>query len=372
MNEETKAQLCDREEIKVKEMMWPLTDNDKQGLTIGLPANYQDTDETRFFVTPECAGILRSYGFRVMMQKGAALNIGYTDDAYEKHDAEITDRKGAISADIVLSVAPLRPKDVKMMKPGAVIFCLMDYSLFDEKLVTAMLDRKISCVCLDMVLSNDEVPIFAEIIDEIDGRAAILYAQEDLSFLGTGKGVLLSGVAGVNPCEVLIIGTGLRPETAAASALAAGAKVTIMDNDVSSLQRIRKRYGDRLITSFIHPKVLLNIARSADVVLLDTCTRHFEWPEQLSLVLKENVYFLDLTQTSPSLIVPRTVAMSISNILNNFLNEILLKGGVNRMLTMTPGLEPGIITYKGNIVNKHLASNLGLPYIDFSMLNPAN
>lgn len=372
MNEKENKTAYGAENVDVKEMPMPAPDDTNRHISIGLPANYIDTDETRFFVTPECAGILRSHGYRLLMEKHAAVNIGYSDEAYTKHGVEIADRKDVLYTDIVLSVAPLRIDDVKLMKKGAALLCLMKHTLYDEKLIAAINSLKISCVCLDMIYTTDEVAIFAEIIDEIDGKAAIIYAQDDLSFLGTGKGVLLSGVAGVNPCEVLIIGTGHRPEAAASAALAAGAGVTIMDNDVSALHSARKHCGEQVVTTFIHPNVLVNNVRKADVVILDTCTRNFEFPEQLNVILKENVYMLNLNETSPSLIVPRTVAMAISNVLTNFLEEVLLKGGINRMLTITPGLEPGIITYAGHILNKHLAANLGLPCIDFSMLNHAN
>ena len=129
---------------------------------------------------------------------------------------------------------------------------------------------------------------YANIVYEIDGRAAILYAQEHLSYLGGGKGVLLAGVAGINPCEVLIIGEGQDCFYAAKAAIAAGASVTLINNDISVLQAARQFCGDSLTTLAIHPRVLYNKCKTADVLILGTTTRPFEFPNKLNRVMKDS------------------------------------------------------------------------------------
>lgn len=341
----------------------------KDGAWIGIVSNYEDSDETRSFLTPEACGMVHSMGYNIRMQKGAAIDINYDDENYAEVGVEISSRQEALQSDIVLSVRPLKPKDIKKMKKGAALLTMMDSQLFDKATIKALLDKSIACVCLDKVLSHNGVQIFAEIIDEIDGRAAMMYAQEGLSFLGGGKGVLLSGIAGVNPCEVLIIGTGRKVYAASKAAMALGAKVTLMDNDVSSLLEAQEICGSNLSTSAIHPHVLFNKVKSADVIILDLCTRHFEFPKQLSIAMKDSVYLIDLTDTIPSLSVPRTVAMAISNIMINFLNETILKGGINQQIATTFGVQQGVITFNGKLVDKILAIHHGIPQIDISMMS---
>lgn len=340
----------------------------EQPLNIGMVANYSDSEETRILLTPEACGILVSTGHIVTVEAGVGIDVNFSDDDYIKYGVKIAPRESVLALPIVLSYRPLKPADVRRMQPGSTNLCMLDNTLFDRQVVDAYLKQNITLGCLNNMLSYNDEPIFANILDEIDGRVAIMYAEENLSFLGGGKGVMLAGVAGINPCEVLIIGTGTKVSYAAMAAINAGASVTVMDNDVSSLQDMRQFCGERLVTCSIHPKVLLNRVKTADVILLDHCTRDFDMPKNLESVMKENVYMLDLADTDPSQSVPRTVAMAMSNILVNFFDEMTLKNGVNGMIITTPGVQEGIVTYRGKLVDKLIASYLGTHGMDLSLL----
>ena len=341
---------------------------DESKLTIGLVGNYADTDETRFLLTPEGCGLLTSSGIRILMEKGAANDISFQDSSYREFGVEIVSRSEALKTDVVLSYRPLHAHDIHRMKKGSALFSMMGSGLFDVDVIKALIDKEITSGCLDNVISHNDVPIFADIIDEIDGRGAIIYAQEFLSYLGGGKGVLLAGVAGINPCEVLIIGDGTVVYSAAKAAMSAGAYVTLMNNDISALQAAKQVCGDNLNTSAIHPRVLFNKVKSADVILIGECTRPFEFPKNLSPALKDSVYLLNFQETHPSISVPRTVAMALSNVLVNFFDEILIKGGINHMLATTPGVQAGIVTFRGKLVDKLIGSFLNLPSVDIKVM----
>lgn len=340
----------------------------KSDFTLGLVSNYSDTDETRLFLTPEACGMISNFGFQILMEAGAGINISYSDAQYADNSVDIVSRTEALKADIVLSTRPLRTDDLLLMRKGATLVSLMDSSLFERSVIEALLDRRITLLTLDNAVSSNGLRVFARILDEIDGRAAIIYAQEGLTFLGEGKGVLLAGVAGLNPCEVLVIGEGWRPQAAAKAAMAAGARVTLMDNDVSSLFEAQAACGDALYTAAIHPHVLLNKVKSADVIILDDCTNDFEIPAQLALTMKESVYMLDMRKTLPSLSVPRTVAMGLSNPLVHFFEDVMLKGGIDRLAANTPGLRPAIVTIRGKLTDKYVAMHLGLPATDVGVM----
>lgn len=340
----------------------------QKAVSIGILGNYADTDETRFLLTPEACGILSGAGYRLCMEEGAAIDISFTDENYADYGVRIVSRTEAMKADIVLSYEPLRVEDIKKLKKGAFLLCMINHPLFERPVVEALLENNITLAGLDNLISHNDEPVIANIVDEIDGRAAIMYAEEALSFLGGGKGVLLAGVAGINPCEILIIGTGNRVAAAAAAGLAAGASVTVMDNDVSMLQSIRDYCGDRASTISIHPRVLLNKVKTADVILLDNCTRTFQFPKNLSVAMKDTAYVLDFNETSPSLAVPRTVAMGLSNVLVNFFDEMAIKGGIDSMIASTPGLQAGIVTIQGTLVDKLIGTFLNLPSVDIHVL----
>lgn len=339
---------------------------------IGLAGNYQDSDETRFLLTPEGCGMLTSGGFDICMEHGAAVDIAFTDEDYAEFGVRIVSRAEVLKADIVLSYRPLKPSDVARMRKGGVLLCMMDTSLFDHKVVKALLDHKITLGCFDNMYSHNDEPVFANIVDEIDGRGAIMYAQESLSYLGGGKGVLLAGVAGLNPCEILIIGDGTDVYSAAKAGMAAGAYVTLMNNDISALQIAKQVCGDTLNTISIHPKVLYNKVKTADVILIGTCTRPFEFPKKLSPALKDNVYILNLEESHPSVSVPRTVAMALSNCIVNFLDEMQIKGGFRNMIDATQGVQCGIVTCDGVLVDKLIGSYLGMPSVDINVLLATN
>lgn len=335
---------------------------------VSMLANYGDTDETRVLLTPEACGLLTSSGLKVAVEKGAGIDISFGDEAYSDYGAVIVDRDRALTADIVLSFSPLRSDDIRKMNPGGSLLCTMASGLIDRDSINALLEMGITMGCLDNMYSHNNTPVFADIIDEIDGRAAIMYAQEHLSFLGGGKGVLLASVAGINPCEVLIIGDGTDVYSAANAALNMGAQVTVVNNDVSMLAVARQMCGAQVQTIMIHPRVLYNKVKSADVILLGTTTRPFDFPKNLSAVMKDSAYVLDFKESHPSVSVPRTVAMAISNVMVNFIDEMRLKENFDRMVETNEGVQQGIVTYRGKLVDKLVGSYTGMPAIDLSVL----
>lgn len=364
--------MADKENVNTVELdPQPKLKDEKENrksLKIGLVGNYDDTEETRFLLTPEGCGLLTSAGITVMMQTGAATDISFPDSAYTEFGVKTVSREEALKADVVLSYLPLRAEDVGKMNNGAALFMMTDKSLFDTKLIKALLEKRITAGCLDNMYSFNDEPVFANIVDEIDGRAAIIYAQEFLSYVGGGKGVLLAGVAGLNPCEVLVIGDGTTAYSAAKAAMSAGAYVTLMNNDISALQQAKQICGDTLNTVAIHPRVLYNKVKSADVILIGECTRPFEFPKNLSPAIKDTVYVLNFNETKPSLSVPRTVAMALSNVLVNFFSDMVIKGGLDAMLASTPGVQAGAVCYRGKLVDKLVASCLGLASVDLKVM----
>ena len=112
--------------------------------------------------------------------------------------------------------------------------------------------------------------------------------REALSYLGGGKGVLLAGVAGINPCEVLIIGMGNDTISAAKAGAATGARVTLMDNDTSTLQVAKDLHRCVMVEAIaVHPRVLYKRVKTADVIILGNTTRPFEFPNNLKAAMKK-------------------------------------------------------------------------------------
>ena len=347
-----------------------ITEFDHHGaLSVGVVANYADDEETRFLLTPEACGLLTSAGITLLVEEGAGIDISFSDEAYAEFGAKISSRDEALKANVVLSYTPLRPDDIKKMHKGATLLCMTGDGLYQIPTIQTLLEKQITCGTLDSMYSSyNEEPVFANIIREIDGRAAILYAQEHLSYLGGGKGVLLAGVAGINPCEVLIIGEGRDCLYAASAAIAAGASVTLVNNDISMLQMARRFCGEQLTTLAIHPRVLYNKCKTADVLILGNTTRPFEFPNKLNRVMKDSAFVMDFKDTHPSTSVPRTVAMGLSNVLVNFFDEMVIKNGFENMVLTSQGVQAGVITFRGKLTDKLIGSLLNLPAVDISIM----
>lgn len=353
--------------LQTQEMV-EILENESANVQIGIVGNYSDTDETRMLLTPEACGMLTSGGISICMESGAGVDVSFPDEEYAEFGVKIVSRDEALKAPLVLSYAPLRAKDIKKMNKGATLLCTMGQEVLVKSTIKVLLDHHIALGCLDNMTSYNGEPVFANIIDEIDGRAAVMYIQDSLSYLGGGKGVLLASVAGLNPCEILIIGVGTEVFAAANAGVAAGAKVTVMDNDISALQIAKTICGPMVETIAIHPRVLYNKVKTADALIIGLTTRPFEFPKKLAAAMKENVYLIDMHETHPSISVPRTVAMALSNAMVNFINDLSLKGGFHGMLSTTPGVQRGLVTYNGKLVDKLVASYLSMPCVDISVL----
>lgn len=343
------------------------TGDKKQCFSLGILNNCPDSEETRLFMTPEACGMLTGAGIEIRLEAGAGIDINYSDEAYADNGVDIKTRTETLGCDVVLSVRPLDRADTLLLKKRSTLLTLHDPEL-PRDVIQALVDRDVTMIALDRMVADNGTRIFARILDEIDGRAAMIYAQEGLSFLGEGKGVLMGGIAGLQPCEVLIIGHGARVIAAAKAAIQTGARVTLMDNDIAALDEALCQCGPQLITSSIHPNVLYNDVKHADVIILDSCTREFTLPDHLSLAMKSNIYLLDLTETVPSLIVPRTVAMAMSNVLINFFNDAIKAGGIRRMVTTHSGVRQGLVTYSGHLVDEVIAARHGMHALDMGIM----
>ncbi|MDE6483783.1 MAG: hypothetical protein K2L14_00080 [Duncaniella sp.] len=363
-------------------------------LKIGLPA-CSDESERRFPLTPEAVAMLVERGFMVVMEAGAAATINYTDAQYADAGAEIGTRRDAFGAEVVIYLAGLSRHDAGMMRPGAMLLTFLRPVASDPVAIEALLHRKVLSLALDLVTDAKGNTPFADILAEIDGRASIALASSLLADTRRGKGILLGGIAGVVPCEVTIIGSGIAAVAAARSAIGLGAMVRMFDDDVYSLRRAWMELGGGVITSVLHPKVLAGAMRSADVVVV-TCGE-FHASDELVRMMKRGVVTFDLadgkafptmravdlatvaaSDPSTSLqgrlclvnagsAVARTAAMALSNSLLTLLDRIDASEGVNAVIRLRPEIRRSVMTFLGKPVNETVARAAGMTGVDISI-----
>lgn len=370
----------------------------RRALTIGLPT-CDSLSERRFPLTPEAAGQLIERGFRVKMQEAAASCINYTDNQYMRAGVEVTTRAEAFAADIVIYLAPPDPADVRKMRRGAMLLTLLNPERQDREAIKELLRRHIIAIAIDLIEDKSQCTPFADILAEIDGRASVAMASSLLADGSRGKGILLGGVAGIIPCEVLIIGSGIAAGAAARSAMGLGAMVRMYDNDVYSLRRASQELGPWVVSSTLHPHTLENALRSADVVIVTPTDTRFTVGSELMSVMKRGVLCFDLSTddgsafpamdavdladafavkhsaastgrlcfTHAGCAVARTAAMALSNTFMTFMSSIVSCEGVSNALKLLPGMQKATFTFFGRIVNPDIARATGMRNMDISI-----
>ncbi len=369
----------------------------RRRLSIGIPA-CADASERRFPLTPEGAKALVERGYTVSMQRDAAASIHYTDNAYLKCGVKIVERAETLACDIVIHLAPLAAADICRMRRGAMLLTLLHPEALSEQTVREMQRMSIVGVAVDLIADDRGNLPFADILSEIDGRAAIATASSLLADSQRGKGILLGGIAGINPCEVSIIGSGIAAIAAARSAMGLGSIVRMFDDDVYSLRAAVRDLGPQAIGSVAHPRVISTALASSDVVIVTNSSTRIKIGADDVGQMKKGVVTFDLSSdpgsTFPSMptvdlalahrsldinsgrrvcyvnagsAVPRTAAMALSNTFNTLLDSIITCDGLTNALKLTAGLRRGVFTFLKKVTNPRVADIAGVRFTDINI-----
>lgn len=375
---------------------------ERRRVTLGVPSAASSAVEHRFALTPEGASQLAARGVEVRIEAGAGLGIHYPDERYAAAGAQIVTRAEAFAADIVLYLPPLTDDEARLLRPGTLLLTLFNVRHQRPAVIEMLLMRKVTAIALDMVRDRSGHAPFADIMGEIDGRAAIAIASSLLADATHGKGILLGGVAGIVPCEVTVIGAGIAAQAAARSAIGLGALVRMFDTDVYRLREASQCLGAGVSASALHPRVLLNALRTADVVVATRLDTPLVIGSDAVAQMKRGVVtfnldterlrpvfagmpLVDLAAASPgdnpadgtrrvcyvnaAGAVPRTTAMALSTTLVGMFAQFVRAGaGTQATLKMHPGLQRAVFTFMGKPVNERVARMVGRRAVDIALL----
>ena len=376
----------------------------KNGLTIGLPKENLK-EEKQLVLTPEAVSILTLRGHHVVIERGAGEGIRYSDVAYSEAGALVVESPADVfGCDLVLKIAPPLPEEVALMKARATLFCMMYLDAFSQESIDLLLKRKITAVAYDMLLDDDGEYCVMNLIDEIEGTAAISIASYLMSNSSGGKGLLLGGIPGIAPTEVLVLGAGYAGIAAARAAIGTGATVKVFDSNINLLRDVRDILGPNIFTSTYHPNVLQKAFLSADVVVgaMPCVEGSIDTPisEELVRSMKKGALIVDLQmrrggcfettsmqiarkpefykvfgvlhycKVNISSLYARTTAISISNVLMPLLVRIGEQGGIDRMMRFNYNFRSGVYMYGGHSVNSAIADYFNKPFTDLSILFP--
>lgn len=370
-------------------------------LWIGIPREIREF-EKRLALTPEAVAILCDQGHHVVLESGAGESIHYPDRVYSDAGAEIAaDPIRVWECDIVIKVSSPTPQEVGMMKSRATLISLIQLSLFSAETLNVMGERRINAVAYEFITDIQGGHPIINQIREIEGRTAIVLAADLLTNERGGKGILLGGCAGVSPTEVVILGAGRAGSEAARTAASLGALVKVFDNHVDALRNLQRALGASTFTSTLHPHVLLNALRSADVVIgalrIERGEKHFFVSGDMVRQMKAGALIVDLsvdqggcfeTSVCPktpyevffeqhgvlhyclpniSSRVARTTTISLSNHLLPMLQDIAEAGNMNDYLRENSCFRSGVYFYNGKLVNPTIGEYFDYPWSDIML-----
>jgi len=238
----------------------------KSHKTLGIPKEIKQ-HEYRVSMTPKGVKTIKKLGHNVIIETGAGHNSGYSDDEYEKMGAIISTRDTVFDySDVIMKVKEPQESEYSLIRKDQTVFTFFHFAGCPG-LEQAMKERDCICVQYETVQKDDgSLPILMP-MSEIAGRLSI---QEGMKFLlknNEGRGILLSGVAGVEPANVVVIGGGTVGFNAAKLAAGLGAKVTILDNNISRLRFIENSLPPNVFTLFSTENSIEEQLMQADLVV---------------------------------------------------------------------------------------------------------
>ena len=393
-------QLMQQGSLLPKEEMLEIA-RKKGSLYIGIPKEIS-FQERRVALVPETVSLLVANGHRVKVETKAGEAAHFSDTDYSEAGAEIVyDPDEVFKCDLIFKVASPSEKEVAMMTGSQTLISALQISIQPKKILQKLMEKKITAIAWDYI--RDESGVFPVVrsMGEIAGTTAILLAGNLLSSANNGKGMMLGGIAGVQPAEVVIIGAGSAGESATRAALGLGAFVKVFDNSISRLRRLQNDLGSRVFTSVIQPKVLAKSLMRADVAIgalraplgRTPCVVTEEMVQQMksgSVIVDVSIDQGGCFETSrvtnhddPTFLshdvihycvpnipssVARTASFALSNIFSPVLMEMGSCGGAKDMIVKDPGFRSGVYMYKGILTSEVLGKVFDLRYKDIELL----
>lgn len=368
-------------------------------ISIGIPKENL-TNEKRITLTPDAVSVLCANGITITVESGAGLGAHFSDNQYSEAGAKIAyEKKEVFSQPIVLKTEPPTLDEIVFMNPESYLISAVQINTQNKEYFEKLSSKKTTALGFEYIRDRHDQLTLIRLIGEIAGTCSILIASEFLSSSHGGNGLLMGGITGVRPTNVVIIGAGTVGENAARAALGLGATVKVFDNSLTKLRRLQELLGKKIFTSTLDPKELAKSLRRCDVVI--GCLRgEMRSPiivtELMVTKMKPGSVIIDISidnggifETSeicsydkpiikngvihycvPNITshVARTTSKALSNFFLSYFLDVTNQGGFEAMFTKNRGICKGIYMYKGRITNSQIANWYELPYQDINLL----
>ena len=364
--------------------------NKTNTMIIGIPKEIK-AQEHRVALLPSGAYQL-SKGHQVLVETGAGLGIGISDEEYQNAGAEIVGRHEDIfsRADLIAKVKEPLESEYSLLREGQILFTYLHLAA-GRALTQALLDSRVTGIAYESVEVNRRLPLL-EPMSEIAGRMSVIVGGYYLAKHCGGKGVLLGGVPGVLPGKVIVLGGGTAGVNAARMAVGLGADVTILEVDLE-----RMRFLDITMTAstlYSSEANLLELLGQTDLLIGAVLVPGAKAPKLITRsmlkLMKPGSVFVDIaidqggcaetsrptTHANPIFeeegvvhycvanmpgAYARTATQALTNATFPYL-ETMADLGLDEALKRRPALLTGINVWNGHLTNKEVATAHNLPW----------
>ncbi len=379
--------------------------NKKNKLYIGIPKE-TSFQENRIAITPLSVATLVNNGHTVILESNAGMGANFTDNNYSEQGAQIVyDTQQVYQADIILKIAPPTLAEIGMMKMNQTLISALQTSTIKAEYLHALLSKKVTALCFENLQDEGGTLSVVRAMSEIVGATSILIAAEYLSNVFNGKGLMLGGITGVPPTEIVILGAGTVGEYAARTAIALGAEVKVFDPSIYKLRRLQNNIGSRVFTSVIQPIVLEKAITTCDVAIGAMRAKAGRSPslvsEETVSRMKPNSVIIDVSidqggcfETSevtnhtnpvfrkydvihycvPNIAsrVARTATYALTNIFAPILLDIGEHGGLKNVIWEKVGVRNAVYIYQGHLTSQVFGERFNIPSKDLDLLIVSN
>lgn len=236
-------------------------------MLIGIPKEIK-IHEYRVGMTPSAVQEVIRHGHKVLVQTGAGEGAGFQDAQYQAAGAELASDAAQIfaRADMIVKVKEPQLQECAMLRTGQILFTFLHLAP-DPKQAKALMQSGATAIAYETVTdAAGRLPLLAP-MSEVAGRMAVQAGAHYLEKIHGGRGVLLSGVPGVPPARVVILGGGVVGSNSAQVAVGIGADVTLLDKSVSRLAQLDQQFGGRLKTVYATASAIEELVLHADLVI---------------------------------------------------------------------------------------------------------
>ena len=361
-------------------------------MRIGVPKEIK-ANEYRVGMTPSSVRELVAHGHELIIERGAGAGIGVGDERFHSLGARMVDSPAEVfgEADLIVKVKEPQPAEVAMLRPGQILFTYLHLAA-DISLAYSLAATGVSGIAYETVTAVDgSLPLLAP-MSEVAGRLAIQAGARCLERACGGMGLLLGGVPGVAPAEVLVIGGGVVGTNAIQMALGLQARVTVLDKSLTRLRTLEAQFTGQLNTIFATRDALEYYTERADLVIGAVLVPGAAAPKMITRDMlsrmKPGAVIVDVaidqggcaetsrptTHADPTFIVDNIVHYCVANMpgavpktsaqaLNNATLPFIIKladEGFRAALTNDPHLRNGLNVFDRKVTHAGVAAAVGV------------